>query len=176
MLNVSAISANSSHVLMLKTDKTVWAIGANARGELGDGTTTKRTFPVQVSGLSNVTRIAAGDEFSLALKEDGAVWAWGINFNGQLGPGGGTMNFDPHPLPVQVTGLPGGVQNIATGPDFCLALAGDGTLWSWGSNSNGQLGQGQQLGQNSTPKQIPNFNNVTAVTAAAQPHVARETR
>ena len=121
---------------MLKSDKTVWSIGVNSKGQLGDGTTTHRTTPVQVAGLSNVARIAAGEEFSLARKEDGTIWAWGINFNGQLGPGGGSMDFSAHPNAVQVTGLPAGMTEIAAGRSSCLAVASDGTIWSWGNNSN----------------------------------------
>ena len=163
--NVTAIAGGSRHLLMLKADKTVWAIGINQMGQLGNGDTTRNTNPVQVAGLSNVARIAAGEEFSLALKEDGTIWAWGINFNGQLGPDGGNTDFSPHPNAVQVTGLPGGIANIAAGNTFCLALASDGTIWSWGNNSSRQLGQG--LGSSTTPipAQIPNFGNVVSIAA-----------
>jgi uncharacterized repeat protein (TIGR01451 family) len=173
--DVSAIAAGGNHLLMLKTDKTVWGIGANDMGQLGDGSSTKRNTPVQVAGLSNVGRIAAGGEFGLALKEDGTVWAWGLNRNGQLGPGGGSMDFSPHPNAVQVTGLPAGIKSIAAGPDFCLAIASDGTIWSWGNNSDFQLGQGNQVIDNATPKQIPNFGNVAAVAAGSNHSVALKT-
>jgi len=171
--NVTTLSAGGSHLLMLKNDKTVWSVGGNSRGQLGDGSTTDRPFPVQVGSLTNVARIAAGgDEFGAAVKEDGTVWAWGINFSGELGPGGGAMNFDSHPNPVQVTGLPGGILNLVAGQDFLLSLANDGTVWSWGSDSNGQLGQGNQSSQNNTPHQIPNFNNVSALAAGISHSVA----
>ncbi|HEU4510285.1 MAG TPA: S8 family serine peptidase [Pyrinomonadaceae bacterium] len=174
--SVKGISAGGNHLLMLKNDKTIWAAGDNSRGQLGDGTTTNRPSPVQVAGLTNVSQIAAGgSEFSLALKEDGTVWAWGIHFNGQLGPGGGNLNFDPHPNAIQVTGLPAGITAIAAGNEFCLALANDGTIWSWGSNSNFQLGRGTQFSQNPTPLQIPNFGNVSAVAAGAAHGVALKT-
>ena len=174
--DVTKLAAGSGHALLLKSDKTVWAVGANSRGQLGDGSTTDRPFPVPASGLSNVANIAAGDdEFSVAVKEDGSVWAWGLNFNGQLGPGGGAMNFDPHPTPLQVTGLPNGMTNIAAGEDFCLALAGDGTVWSWGNNNNWQLGQASSPGQNFTPKQIPSFSGVAALAAGANHSVALKT-
>jgi len=174
--DVTKMAAGSGHALLLKSDKTVWAVGGNSRGQLGDGSTTNRPFPVPVSGLSNVANIAAGDdEFSVAVKEDGTVWAWGLNFNGQLGPGGGATNFDPHPTPLQVTGLPNGITNIAAGEDFCLALAGDGTVWSWGNNNDWQLGQASSQGQGFTPKQIPSFNGVTALAAGANHSVALKT-
>jgi Regulator of chromosome condensation (RCC1) repeat len=63
------------------------AWGSNGSGQLGDGTTTDRTTPVQVSGFTGVTAIAAGTEHSLALKSDGTVWAWGGNLYGRLGDG-----------------------------------------------------------------------------------------
>jgi uncharacterized repeat protein (TIGR01451 family) len=174
--DVTAIAAGGGHLLMLKSDKTLWAVGGNSRGQLGDGTTTTRTIPVQVSGLTNVRSIAAGgDEFSAAVKEDGTVWAWGINFAGELGPGGGALNFDPHPTPLPVTGLPGGMTAVVTGNDFCLALAGDGTVWSWGSNSDFQLGWGSQISQNPTPHQIPNFNGVAALAAGRNHSAALKT-
>jgi len=172
--NVAAIAAGDNHLLMLKTDKTVWSIGANGVGQLGDGTTTNRTTPVQVAGLSNVARISAGEEFGMARKEDGTVWAWGINFTGVLGPGGGNMDFSAHPNPVQVTGLPS-ITEISAGKRFCLAVGGDGTVWSWGDNGSFQLGQGQQVNQNPTPKQIPNFGNVQSVAGGNFHSVALKT-
>jgi alpha-tubulin suppressor-like RCC1 family protein len=62
----------------------VWAWGNNTYGQLGNGTTTSTTTPVQVSGLSGVIAITAGSNFNLALKSDGTVWAWGYNQYGQL--------------------------------------------------------------------------------------------
>ena len=170
--DVTAIAGGAHHLLMLKTDKTVWAIGVNQMGQLGNGNTTNSTTPVQVVGLSNVLRIAAGEEFSLALKEDGTIWAWGINFNGQLGPGGGNTDFSPHPNAVQVTGLPGGMTNIAAGKSFSLAIAGDGTIWGWGDNSGRQLGHGLGAFQTPTPGQIPNFGNVVSIAAGVNHSVA----
>ena len=170
--DVTAIAGGSRHLLMLKSDKTVWAIGTNQMGQLGNGNTANSTTPVQVAGLSNVARIAAGEEFSLALKEDGTIWAWGINFNGQLGPGGGSTDFSPHPNAIQVTGLPGGMTNIAAGKSFGLAIAGDGTIWGWGDNSAHQLGHGNGSFQTPTPGQIPNFNNVVSIAAGANHSVA----
>lgn len=174
--NVKAISAGGGHLLMLKTDKTLWAAGANSRGQLGDGSTTYRPLPVQVAGLTNVSRMAAGgEEFSLALKEDGTIWAWGINFNGQLGPGGGSIDFTPHPNAIQVTGLPAGMVNVAAGLNFCFGIAGDGTVWSWGSDSSFQLARGTGVSDNPTPMQIANLTNVSAVDGGDLHGVALKT-
>jgi alpha-tubulin suppressor-like RCC1 family protein len=79
VLNLSSITAIGSgglHGLALKSNGTIWSWGANANGQLGDGSYTGRNVPVQVSNLSGVTAIAGGDNHSLALKSDGTVWAW----------------------------------------------------------------------------------------------------
>jgi len=76
MTDAQKVAAGGYHSLALKTDGTVWAWGDNHRGSLGDGTTTSRSTPVQVPGLTGVAAIEAGYH-SLALKTDGTVWAWG---------------------------------------------------------------------------------------------------
>ena len=85
------------------------------------------------------------------------------------------MNFNPHPNPIQVTGLPAGMTGLSAGLDFILAVASNGTVWSWGSNSNFQLGQGSQISQNPTPQQIQNFNSVSSVAAGRSHGAALKT-
>ena len=97
------IAAGGLHTVALKSDGTVWAWGYNGYGQLGDGTTTNRLTPVQVSSLSGVTAIAAGVYHTLALKSDGTVWAWGYNGDGRLGDGTTTNRTTP----VQVSSLSG---------------------------------------------------------------------
>ena len=87
--------AGKEHTISLKSDGTVWTWGDNAEGQLGDGTTTDRTTPVQASGLSNVIGIAGGFYHSVALKSDGTVWAWGNNHFGRLGDGTTTDKHYP---------------------------------------------------------------------------------
>jgi alpha-tubulin suppressor-like RCC1 family protein len=81
------IAAGATHTVALGDDGTVRAWGNNSNGQLGDGTTTQRTAPVQASGLASVTAIAAGNDFTVSLRIDGTVFAWGKNSNGQLGDG-----------------------------------------------------------------------------------------
>ncbi|MDD2235536.1 MAG: fibronectin type III domain-containing protein [Desulfitobacteriaceae bacterium] len=132
-----AIAAGSDFCMYLKNDGTVWAWGANTHGELGDGTTTLRKAPVQVSGLAKVTTLATQNSYSLALKSDGTVWAWGNNYSGQLGDG----TTITKKAPVQVKGLTG-VRKIAAGYNHSLVLKNDGTVWAWGNNARYQLGDG----------------------------------
>ncbi|REE94927.1 S8 family serine peptidase [Thermomonospora umbrina] len=134
-----SVSGGVGHSLALKTDGTVWAWGDNANGQLGDGTTTDRLTPVQVSGLNGVVAVSAGGFFSLALKSDGTVWAWGSNGAGQLGTGSVTA---PSTTPVQVGGGLTGVAAVSGGEHHSLAVRTDGTVWAWGSNTKGALGDG----------------------------------
>ncbi len=132
---VKAIEAGFTHTLAIKEDGTVWAWGNNSNGKLGDGTTVAKSTPVQVNSLTGIKAITAGGAYTMVIKEDGTVWAWGTNGNGQLGDG---IPFAVStPLPVQVSGLTG-AKAIAAGYVHSVALKEDGTVWTWGHNSNGQ--------------------------------------
>lgn len=152
---ITAIAAGRTHSLGFKgSDGSVWAWGANSNGQLGNGTTTDSSFAVQVtdssaSNLIGVTDIAAGSAHSLAVKSDGSVWAWGYNGFGQIGD----KTTTDRSRAVRVQGAAG---NLATGSTTSLLwprhrLAGgfhslvvgsDGSVWTWGSNGHGQLGDG----------------------------------
>ncbi|WP_308686753.1 hypothetical protein [Stigmatella ashevillensis] len=86
------IAAAASHSLAVRPDGTVWAWGSNSSGQLGDGTTSQRTVPGAVPGLSGGVAVAAGVSHSLAVRSDGTAWASGANSNGQIGDGG-PINF-----------------------------------------------------------------------------------
>ena len=154
---VKAIAGGFTHTIALKTDGTVWTWGSNEFGKLGDGTTTQRTTPVQVNGLTNVAAIAGGYSHTIALKTDGTVWTWGNNNNGQLGDGTQTQRI----APVQVSGMTN-VAAIAAGYSHSLALKTDGTVWTWGNNNDGQLGDGTQT-QSVSPVRVSGLTNVKAI-------------
>jgi len=161
-----AVSCVGGMALEVKAAGTPMSWGHNGNGQVGDGTTTPRSTPVQVSGLSQVIAIAGANTFSLAVANDGTVWAWGYNGSGQLGDGSTT---DRH-SPVQVNNLVG-VKAVAGGSEHSLALLNDGTVWSWGGNGSGALGNGTTT-DSTTPVQVSNLSGVTAIAAGLDHSIA----
>jgi len=158
--DIISISAGSMHSIALKNDGTVWAWGNNNFGQLGDGTTEKRVTPVQVKELTGVKAIAAGGYFNLALMEDGTVWSWGYNGFEQLGDG----SSQNRAVPVQVKGGESGedflseIKFITAGDTHAIAIKENGTVWAWGNNNSGQLGDGTTI-RRSTPVQVRGGNS-----------------
>ena len=157
---VRSLAGGDSHSLALRSDGTVWAWGGNGYGQLGNGITTSSSSPVRVSNLTAATAIAAGGSHSLALKSDGTVWAWGDNYSGQLG-NGNSGSLSANPTPAQVANLTGATA-VAAGGSHSLAAKSDGTVWAWGDNTYGQLGNGT-ITNSSTPVQASNLSGVTTV-------------
>ena len=157
---VIAISAGSAFSVVLKSDGTVLTWGNNASGQLGNNSApTDSATPVVVSGLGGVAAVAAGDAFMVALNSTGTLKAWGNNSSGQLGDG--TAPTD-HAVPVNVSGITGasGVAAISVGHSHAVARTSSGTMYAWGRNASGQLGDGTTT-QHNTPV-------LTAVTGITQ--------
>lgn len=140
--------AGGYHNLAVKTDGTLWAWGKNGWGQLGDGSTTDKSSPVQVGALTTWSKVAAGGHHSLAIKMDGTLWSWGYGANGLLGRG----NVTPYSSPVQVGALTTW-SSINCGYQFSHGIKTDGTLWAWGRNYRGQLGLGDTANR-SSPVQV----------------------
>jgi alpha-tubulin suppressor-like RCC1 family protein len=166
---VTAVAAGGHHSLALLADSRVFAWGAGDSGQLGRGTTSDSTTPVQVTGLTGIVAIAAGASHSLAVRRDGTVWGFGAGSSGQLGNGGTSNSL----VPVQVSGLTG-AQSVASGPaaSHSLALRTDGTLLAWGSNSQGQIGNGT-VTDSLMPVAV--LTGVRAASAAGEHTVAAKT-
>jgi alpha-tubulin suppressor-like RCC1 family protein len=154
LTDVVAISGGGQHSLALKRDGTIWSWGQNTWGQLGDGTSTDRTSPVQVSqtsGLTNAVEIAAGVTHSLALASDGSIWIWGLDGLTQFGG-----------LPVHVNNL-SGIAQIAAGA-FSATLKTDGEpagqVWTFGYNGFGNLGDGTKTDRTASVPVIGLSNGV----------------
>jgi alpha-tubulin suppressor-like RCC1 family protein len=171
--NIQAISAGGSHCLASQGDGVVWAWGDNRHGVLGDGTNESRFTPVR-SKIYNIMGIDAGDTHALGVMVDGNIWSWGYNYNGQLGMGGtslndlGRLSFGPEAdsfNPDIVRGI-SGAESVAVGASHSVALADNGTVWTWGSNSDGQLGTGKTGGNDITsPVKVSGLDGIIAVDA-----------
>ena len=161
---VVAIAAGGDHSLALKSDGTVVAWGKNDHGELGDSSTTDRTTPVAVVGLTGVKALSAGRQHSLALRSDGSVASWGLNSSGQLGDGTTT---DQHHA-IAVAGL-SGVKEIAAGGDHSLCLGGAGAVKAWGDNQFGQVGDASTTDR-TTPTSVAGLGNGALGIAAGWDH------
>jgi alpha-tubulin suppressor-like RCC1 family protein len=150
--NVASISAGGGNTCAQKSDGTLWCWGRNDYGQIGDGTSsgqschyvTCKPTPVQLTSLgSNVVSFSIGWSHTCVVKNDGTLWCWGWNGYGQLGDG--TLNDSPSPIQVNALGTT--VADVSAGNYFTCARKSDGTLWCWGRNDYGPLGDGTIEGQ-----------------------------
>lgn len=157
--------AYGSFAFAIQTDGTLWAWGSNGAGNLGIGSTTQQTSPVQVGTDTNWSRVSGGGAHTLALKTTGSLWVWGDNTYGQLGLGSTGGSY------TSPTQLGSGTDwaAIATGDLHSLAIKSDGTLWAWGFNASGQVGNGNTTSPQPSPVQVGTDTNWVSV-AAGQDH------
>lgn len=156
-----SVSQQRSHSLAVKTDGTLWSWGSNTSGQLGQGNTTARSSPVQVGALTGWGKITAGRYSSLATKTDGTLWGWGIQNSGVLGNNVALSSVNS---PIQIGALTNW-RDVKTTGDSTAAIKTDGTLWSWGLNNVGQLGQGNTTSR-SSPVQVGALTDWDKITAA----------
>ena len=167
---VTAIAAGAAHSLAIERGGDLVAWGENSAGQLGDGTTTNRSTPVQVTGLtSGVRAVSAGSRHTLALLSDGSVEAWGSNLFGQLGDGSTAFT---RKAPQPVSGLTSNVTAISAGGAHSLALRADGSVLAWGKNLYGELGDGTTTNHNVPVAVSALTSGVTAIAAGASHSVA----
>ncbi|MEX0686976.1 MAG: T9SS type A sorting domain-containing protein [Balneolales bacterium] len=131
--DVIFVGSGRLHGMFIKSDSTLWTMGHNGNGQLGDGTTDKKNAPVQVA--DNVIAAAAGERHTIFLKADSTLWGMGRNSNGELGLEG----TEDRTSPVQITT---GVIKIGAGYSHSLFIDSGNSLWAMGDNNFGQLGDG----------------------------------
>lgn len=158
---VLQIAAGQSHTMALSRAGTLYAWGANRKGQLGDGQLTSSALPKAIVQLKNrpIVKIACGADYSMCMTVGGAVFSWGDNAQGQLGQG----DFTNRLRPEVVRTLRGAkAAHISCGKSHSAAISPSGLLFTWGSNAYGQLGHGQDSSQADrvvhTPRVVDKFH------------------
>jgi alpha-tubulin suppressor-like RCC1 family protein len=147
VLTFTSISAGLAHTCGVTRLGDVYCWGSDTRGQLGDATTVRRNAPVRVAGAGTYAAVSAGAAHSCGVTDAGALRCWGANDEGQLGDG--TRNS--HAVPTAVA-LPGtATTHVAAGGQHTCAVTDEGRVRCWGSNRDGQLGDGQRGGARATP-------------------------
>lgn len=139
LTDITMVSCSRYHCLARKTDGTVWSWGENSGGALGPGAGMGRTLPAKVPALTGIRKVAAGTSVSFAISDSGALYGWGA-WNTQVYDAD-----DVKAVPVLLVNASFGVQEVTVGQSplrHASILFKDGTLWSWGTNANGELGDG----------------------------------
>ncbi|UOQ74975.1 T9SS type A sorting domain-containing protein [Hymenobacter cellulosilyticus] len=162
--NWTQVSTGSANTAAVRADGTLWTWGDNGTGRLGLGYETPGyvTTPQQAdAALVTLSLAASRSSFSAGIRPNGVLVMWGNNNRGQLG--NGTTSFTANSRPAPVGTATNWVQ-VSTGSSHTLAVRADGTLWAWGNNSQGRLGDGTQDDKTS-PVQIGTETNWTQVSA-----------
>jgi alpha-tubulin suppressor-like RCC1 family protein len=163
---ITAVAAGWSHACALRSTGELDCWGANAQGQLGDGTTVDSRAPVAVAGIGGkVTAVAAGYRHTCALLETGGVKCWGGDASGSLGDGGALSRN----VPVDVSGLTAGVQAVDTGAGHTCALLESGAVKCWGWNNSGQVGDGTAVDRR-TPVDVAGLGRAAVAVAAGDQH------
>ncbi len=178
LTGVASITSGHYGSYALMGDRTVRAWGYNTSGQLGDGTLKQRLSPVTVrkasgAALDGVKQVAAGRDFAMAvMAQNGSVRTWGRGTDGELGNG---TTPTAQTTPVVVKTVSGttltGVTQVAAGRNHTLALLSNGSVWAWGENGYGQVGDGTLVDKNRAVK-ISGLSGVVDVEAGAEFSVA----
>jgi alpha-tubulin suppressor-like RCC1 family protein len=156
------VSAGSAHTAAVRQNGTLWAWGCGYRGRLGDGTTTDKSSPVSVvGGFTDWCQVSAGGTMNAAVRQNGTLWAWGFGGDGVLGDGT-TVNKSS---PVSVIGGFTDWCQVSAGGSHTAAVRQNSTLWTWGWNVSGQLGDGTTVDKSSPVSVIGGFTDWCQVSA-----------
>jgi alpha-tubulin suppressor-like RCC1 family protein len=164
-----SLSAGQLHTVAIRNNGTLWGWGYNNFWQLGLGNNTSVNIPTQIGTDTTWNIVSAGKDFTMAIKNNGTLWAWGSNTSGKLGVGGTSLRT----VPTQVGTATDWEYVAASEGDYTLAIKNNGTLWAWGANNNGQLGNGSTTGTAIlTPIQIGTDTTWTNVAAGLSHTVA----
>jgi alpha-tubulin suppressor-like RCC1 family protein len=156
------ISAGEQHAVAIRQNGTVWSWGRNSYGQLGDNTIVNKSSPVSVVGsFCDWCQISAGGNHSLAVRQSGTAWAWGRNFYGGLGDNSGSNRSSP----VSVIGGFTNWCQVSGGRLSSLGVRQNGTLWAWGWNCKGQLGDNTTVNKSSPVSVIGGLTDWCQVSA-----------
>jgi alpha-tubulin suppressor-like RCC1 family protein len=179
--NAVTLAGGYAHSLVVRSDGTAWATGANGRGQLGTGNTAPVTALVPVLTapgvlLQNVRAVATGTDTGHAVTADSQAWSWGNNQYQQLGDGTTTDRWFASPVRSAAGGLFTGVTSVQAGTIHTLWLKADGSVWGAGTNNRGQLGDGTGVAR-AFPVQAKTANGAalagaTAISAGASHSLA----
>lgn len=168
------LSDGTAHVLVIGEGNTLWAWGANAAGQLGDGSTTLRRAPVRVGSSADWAYVAAGSAHSLAIKTDGSLWAWGDNSKGQLGTGISASSGVPVRVAanILVSGQPVRWIAVAAAANYSVAITEAGSLYIWGEYPDFRVEfSGDIYGQSNAPVRIGSVSDTWFGVDAGMAHV-----
>ncbi len=177
---VVSVAAGWSHSLVVKSDGTVWAWGYNGFDQLGwsgaggcPNSPCDSSTPVQSGTITTARQVGSKGYTSYALMSDGTVWTWGANLDGELGSGtsGGNRRNPAPVVSANGTGTLSGVVALGAGKSHALALKGDGSVWGWGDNDQGALGDGTLTNQ-PAPVQALGVSGATTVAAGDEHSLA----
>ncbi|MBL0226588.1 MAG: hypothetical protein IPQ16_13755 [Geobacteraceae bacterium] len=164
------VNGGAGFMGVLKADGSLWSSGYNAYGQLGNGTITMNGVPLRAGSDNDWTTLSVGGDHMAGIKADGTLWTWGANHTGQLGIG--TAEFTKE-NPVQITSAGTSWRSVAAGgyneTAHTIALRADGTVWAWGDNSSGQLGDGTTT-QRRSPVQVTALGSGNVAIAAGTYH------
>lgn len=139
--NIKEVHLGANYfAIALTNDKKLYSWGKGTGGQLGNSSTGNKSIPVEVKNLTDVKEIVIGNNFSIALKEDKSVWAWGYNAYGQLGDGTVTNRTSPVQTKLDASTVLSNVITVGANYGTAYALTEDGTVYGWGLNTEGQIG------------------------------------
>ena len=149
---------SEQYILDNLTGQELWAWGDNTYGLLGNNSITGTSIPAQtISGGTNWKQVSTGTLSTAAIKTDGTLWTWGINIAGSLG-NNDSLNRSKS-SPIQTVSATTDWKQVSVGHTFTAAIKTDGTLWMWGFNDCGQLGDGTRVSKSSPVQTIAGGNN-----------------